>query len=221
MEEVERSAQSVEEAVEAALAELGATEQEVSIQIVQEPRSGFLGVGGQDAVVKVRLRRTGPEGTEEELDEQAEIGVEFLEGLLSRMGLTAGVDPEMDDGTMYLNVLGTGPDDEDMGLLIGRHGQTLDSIQELTRVVVGHRTGMRARVVVDVEDYKKRQRSRLEAKATATAKRVAKSGREEELEPMNPYERKVVHDAVSAVPGVESLSRGEEPERRVVVRPRR
>ncbi len=221
MEEVERSAQSVEEAVEAALAELGATEQEVSIQIVQEPRSGFLGVGGQDAVVKVRLRRSGPEATEEELDEQAEIGVEFLEGLLSRMGLTAGVDPEMDDGTMYLNVLGTGPDDEDMGLLIGRHGQTLDSIQELTRVVVGHRTGMRARVVVDVEDYKKRQRSRLEAKATATAKRVAKSGREEELEPMNPYERKVVHDAVSAVAGVESVSRGDEPERRVVVRPRR
>ncbi len=221
MEEVERSAQSVEEAVDAALTELGATEQEVSIQIIQEPRSGFLGVGGQEAVVKVRLRRSGPEATEEELDEQAEIGAEFLEGLLSRMGLTAGVDPEMDDGTMYLNVLGTGPDDEEMGLLIGRHGQTLDALQELTRVVVGHRTGMRARVVVDVEDYKKRQRSRLEAKAMATAKRVAKSGLEEELEPMNPYERKVVHDAVSAVPGVESLSRGEEPERRVVVRPRR
>jgi spoIIIJ-associated protein len=221
VEEVERSAQSVEEAVEAALAELAATEQEVSIQIVQEPRSGFLGVGAQEAIVRVRLRRGSAEASEEDLEEQAEVGAEFLEGLLSRMGLTAGVDQEMDDGTMYLNVLGTGPDDEDMGLLIGRHGQTLEAIQELTRVVVGHRTGMRARVIVDVEDYKKRQRSRLEARATATARRVAKSGREEELEPMSSYERKVVHDAVAGVPGVESLSTGEEPERRVVVRPRR
>jgi spoIIIJ-associated protein len=221
VEEVERSAQSVEEAVEAALAELAATEQEVSIQIVQEPRSGFLGVGAQEAIVRVRLRRGSAEASEEDLEEQAEVGAEFLEGLLSRMGLTAGVDQEMDDGTMYLNVLGTGPDDEDMGLLIGRHGQTLEAIQELTRVVVGHRTGMRARVIVDVEDYKKRLRSRLEARATATARRVAKSGREEELEPMSSYERKVVHDAVAGVPGVESLSTGEEPERRVVVRPRR
>ena len=220
MEEVERSAPSVEEAIEAALADLGASEQEVAVQIVQEPRTGFLGVGSQEAVVRVRLRARPDAVPEDDLEDQGEIAAEFVEGLLSRMGLTTGVEPELQEGTMYVNVLGTGPDDEDMGLLIGRHGQTLEALQELTRVVVGHRTGLRSRVIVDVEDYKKRQRSRLASKAREIAKRVARTGREEELEPMNPYERKVVHDAVTGVTGVESSSRGEEPERRVVIRPR-
>ncbi len=228
MEEVERSAPSVEEAIEAALAELGATEQEVTVQILQEPRSGFLGVGGQEAVVRVRVRARREEASEEDLEEQAEIAADFVEGLLSRMGLVADVEQGVDDGTMYLNVVGgesesqdeEDEDGEDMGLLIGRHGQTLEAVQELTRVVVSHRTGLRCRVIVDVEDYKKRQRVRLVSKAREVAKRVAKTGREEVLDPMNPYERKVVHDAVAEVSGVESSSRGEEPDRRVVIRPR-
>jgi spoIIIJ-associated protein len=228
VEEVERSAPSVEEAIEAALAELGATEQEVTVQILQEPRSGFLGVGGQEAVVRVRVRARREEASEEDLEEQAEIAADFVEGLLSRMGLVADVEQGVDDGTMYLNVVGgesesqdeEDEDGEDMGLLIGRHGQTLEAVQELTRVVVSHRTGLRCRVIVDVEDYKKRQRVRLVSKAREVAKRVAKTGREEVLDPMNPYERKVVHDAVAEVSGVESSSRGEEPDRRVVIRPR-
>jgi spoIIIJ-associated protein len=228
VEEVERSAPSVEEAIEAALAELGATEQEVAVQILQEPRSGFLGVGGQEAVVRVRVQARREEASEEDLEEQAEIAADFVEGLLSRMGLVADVEQGVDDGTMYLNVVGgesesqdeEDEDGEDMGLLIGRHGQTLEAVQELTRVVVSHRTGLRCRVIVDVEDYKKRQRARLVSKAREVAKRVAKTGREEVLDPMNPYERKVVHDAVAEVSGVESSSRGEEPDRRVVIRPR-
>ena len=238
MEEVERSAPSVEEAIEAALAELGATEQEVAVQILQEPRGGFLGVGGQEAVVRVRVRARREEASEEDLEEQAEIAADFVEGLLARMGLVADVEQGVDDGTMYLNVVGResgdedgdeddggddGDDDgdeEDMGLLIGRHGQTLDAVQELTRVVVSHRTGLRCRVIVDVEDYKKRQRARLASKSREVAKRVARTGREEALDPMNPYERKVVHDAVAEVSGVESSSRGEDPDRRVVIRPR-
>ena len=233
MEEVERSAPSVEEAIEAALAELGATEQEVAVQILQEPRGGFLGVGGQEAVVRVRVRARREEASEEDLEEQAEIAADFVEGLLARMGLVADVEQGVDDGTMYLNVVGResgdedggdenggDEDEEDMGLLIGRHGQTLDAVQELTRVVVSHRTGLRCRVIVDVEDYKKRQRARLASKAREVAKRVARTGREEALDPMNPYERKVVHDAVAEVSGVESSSRGEDPDRRVVIRPR-
>ncbi len=220
MQEIERSAPSVEEAVEAALQELGASEQEVQVEILQEPKGGFLGVGSQDAVVRVRLKRSQDEFTEEDLEEQGDLALEFLEGLLARMGLTADVEPALQGGTMYLDILGTGPDDEDMGLLIGRHGQTLEALQELTRVVVGHRTGMRCRVIVDVEDYRKRQRARLESRAREIAKKVQRTGHEEELEAMNPYERKVVHDAVATVSGVESASRGEEPERRVVIRPR-
>jgi len=217
VEEIERSAPSVEEALEAALDELGATEQQVIVQIVQEPRGGFLGVGSQDAVVRVRLKNRPGDLTEDDLEEQGEIAADFLEGLLTRMGLTAGVELNFEDGTMYVDILGTDPDDEDMGLLIGRHGQTLEALQELTRMAVIHRTGLRSRVVVDVEDYKKRQRDRLEARAREIAKRVARSGQEEALEPMNPYERKLVHDVVAAVEGATSSSRGEEPERFVVI----
>ena len=220
MEEIQRSAPSVEEAVEAALTELGVTEQEAVVTVLQEPRQGVLGIGSQEAVVAVRVGRRDAEATEEDLEEQGEVAAEFLEGLLSRMGLDAEVEPVFEGGTMYVDVLGQGPDDdEDMGLLIGRHGQTLDALQELTRVVVGQRTGMRARIVVDIEDYKRRQRSRLEARVREVAARVARSHQEEELEPMNPFERKLVHDAVAAVPGVQTASRGEEPERRVVIRP--
>ncbi len=217
MEEIERSAPSVEEALEAALEELGASEQQVIVQILQEPRGGFLGVGSQDAIVRVRLKNRPGDLTEDDLEEQGEIAADFLDGLLSRMGLTAGVELNFEDGTMYVDILGTDPDDEDMGLLIGRHGQTLEALQELTRTAVIHRTGLRSRVVVDVEDYKKRQRDRLEARAREIAKRVARTGQEEELEPMNPYERKLVHDVVAAVEGATSSSRGEDPERFVVV----
>jgi len=220
VEEIQRSAPSVEEAVEAALTELGVSEQEAVVTVLQEPRQGVLGIGSQEAVVSVRVGRRDAEATEEDLEEQGEVAAEFLEGLLSRMGLDAEVEPVFEGGTMYVDVLGQGPDDEeDMGLLIGRHGQTLDALQELTRVVVGQRTGMRARIVVDIEDYKRRQRSRLEARVREVAARVARSHQEEELEPMNPFERKLVHDAVAAVPGVQTASRGEEPERRVVIRP--
>jgi spoIIIJ-associated protein len=217
VEEIERNAPSVEEALEAALEELGASEQQVIVQILQEPRGGFLGVGSQDAIVRVRLKNRPGDLTEDDLEEQGEIAADFLDGLLSRMGLTAGVELNFEDGTMYVDILGTDPDDEDMGLLIGRHGQTLEALQELTRTAVIHRTGLRSRVVVDVEDYKKRLRDRLEARAREIAKRVARTGQEEELEPMNPYERKLVHDVVAAVEGATSSSRGEDPERFVVI----
>lgn len=218
MEEIRASGPSVEEALEVALARLGASEQEVEVEILQEPRSGFLGLGGQEAIVLVRRKRGGAQPSEEELDEQADVAADFLEELLSRTGIDASVEPNLEDGTMYVDILAAGASDDDMALLIGRHGQTLEALQEITRHVVMHKTGMRCRVIVDVEDYRKRQRDRLVSRAREIAKRVVRTGREEELEPMTPYERKIVHDAVAAVPGAESSSRGEEPERRVVIR---
>lgn len=220
MERIEKTAPTVEEAVEAALHELGLSEQEAVVEVLQEPRSGFLGVGSQPAIVRVTGRGAN-EVTDEDLEEQGEIAAEFLEGLLLRMGLTVGVEPGLEDGTMYVDILGSGPDDEEMGLLIGRHGQTLDALQELTRTVVGHRMGERARIVVDVEDYRRRQRSRLAARAKEIARRVARAGREEALDPMNPYERKIVHDAVATVDGAQSVSEGQGLERHVVIRPAR
>lgn len=218
VQEIQATAPSVESAVEIALSRLGVTEQEVEVEVVQEPRSGFLGMGGQEAVVLVRLKRGSGQPSEDELDEQADVAADFLEELLARMAIEASVEPNLEDRTMYVDILGAGEDDDDMALLIGRHGQTLEALQDLTRHVVMRRTGMRCRVVVDVEDYKKRQRDRLEAKARDVAARVARTGREEELDPMTPFDRKIVHDAVAALEGVESSSRGEEPERRVVIR---
>lgn len=219
MEQIQASGPSVEEAVEVALTRLGVTEQEVEVEVLQEPRSSFLGMGGQEAVVLVRVKRRPDQLTEDELDDQADVAADFLEDLLGRMGIEGTVEPNPEDGTMYVDILGSGPDDDDMALLIGRHGQTLEALQELTRHVVLRKTGLRCRIVVDVEDYKKRQRDRLVSKAREVAARVVRTGREEELEPMTPYDRKVVHDAVAGVEGAESSSRGEEPERRVVIRP--
>jgi spoIIIJ-associated protein len=218
VEEIRRSAPSVEEAVEAALGELGLSEQEADVQVVQEPRSGVFGVGAQEAIVVVRSRVKHDDVTEDDLEEQAEIALEFLEGMLERMGITATVEPAFEDGTMYVDIIGPEPDDEDMGLLIGRHGQTLEAIQELARVAVGQRTGLPARVVVDIEDYRKRQIERLSARVREIALRVARTGRSETLEPMNPFLRKMVHTAAAEVDGVGSSSEGEGAERRVVIR---
>jgi spoIIIJ-associated protein len=218
MREVERSAPSVEEAVEAALEELGVSEQEARVEIVQEPRQGLLGIGSHQAVVKVSVPEV--EATGAIVEEQAEIAAEFLEGLLDRMGVAADVEHDVVDGVMYVDILGA-QDDEGMGILIGRHGQTLEALQELVRAAVQRRTEDRCRVMVDVEDYRKRRRAQLAAKARETAKRVKRTGRQERLEPMNAYERKVVHDAAGEIAGVETASEGEDPERRVVVRRRR
>ncbi len=218
MQEIERSAASVEEAIEAGLEALGVSEQEVVVQIIQEPRAGFLGLRAQEAVVRMRLKRIEETQSVEELEDQADIVVDFLEGLLSRMSIEATVETNYFEKTMYVDVLGPEEDDDDMALLIGRHGQTLEGLQELVRVAVGQRTGERCRVIVDIEDYKKRRRSRLAARAKDLARRVQRTGREEALEPMNPYERKIVHDAAGSVSGVSTESSGEEPQRHVVIR---
>jgi spoIIIJ-associated protein len=226
--ETEKQAPSVEEAVEAALEELGVTEQEAQVEIVQEPRSGLLGIGGQPAIVRVRTRAPEPADeapedrsrapADEDLEDQADAAADFLEELLGLMGIDAVAEPNLQGTHMYIDI--EGDDEDDLALLIGRHGQTLEALQELTRLIVGHRLDQRVRVVVDVEDYRKRREERLEARARELAEKVLRSGLDEELEPMNPYERKLVHDAVGTVSGVETISQGEEPNRFVVIRRR-
>jgi len=215
--DIEKSAATVEEAVEAALEELGVSEQEADIEVVQEPKGGLLGLGSRGAVVRVRLKAAGGGPSEEELEEQAEIATEFLQGLLEKMDVDADVEPHLVDGLMYVEIWGA-EDDDEMGILIGRHGAAIDALQELARVVVGNAADARCRVIVDVEDYRKRQRARLVSKAKEAARQAKRSGKPEALEPMNAFERKIVHDAVAAVGGAVSQSEGEEPDRRVVIR---
>lgn len=214
--ETEKRAPSIEEAVEAALQELGISEQEARIDVVQEPRGGVLGIGAHEAVVRVRM--VSHDVDPEDLEEQADSAADFLEELLGHMGIDAVAEPNLQGDHMYVDIIGD--DEDDMALLIGRHGQTLDAIQELTRMVVGRHLDERVRVIVDVEDYRKRRETRLEERAAEVAARVLRAGVEEALEPMNPFERKIVHDAVARIDGVESSSRGEEPDRAVVIRRR-
>lgn len=215
MREVEKSGASVEEAVEAALEELGVSEQEADVEIVREASRGLLGLRSQEAIVRVRV--VTPPIDVEDLEEQGEVAADFVEGLLDLLDIDADLELEDADGGMYVDIVGGG-EGPGMGLLIGKHGQTLDALQEIVRSAVQRKTGERCRVMVDVEGYRKRRRSQLAEKARETAQRVKSTGRQHKMEPMNPYERKIVHDAVAEVGGVESSSVGEEPERRVVIR---
>jgi spoIIIJ-associated protein len=218
VEEIERSAASVEEAVEAALQDLGISEQEAVIEIVQEPRSGILGIKSQPAVVRVRaVASPVVEEEEEDREEQAETAADFVEGLMDALGLDAEVGIQTVDDVTYIDVW-AGASAEDMGLLIGKHGHTLDALQELVRGHVQRKIGGRCLVQVDVEDYRKRRRSRVISRAREVGRRVMRSGRPEALEAMSAFERKIVHDTIAELGGLETASEGEEPARYVVVR---
>jgi spoIIIJ-associated protein len=152
-----------------------------------------------------------------DIEEQADAVADFVEELLTKMDIDAIAEPTEQGGRVYVDILDGDP--EDMSLLIGRQGQTLDAIQELSRQVVGHRLDQRIKVLVDVEDYRKRRAERIVEKAQAAAEAVLDSGSEQELEPMDALERKIAHDAVSEIEGVSTESRGEDPDRYVVLLP--
>ena len=215
MEEVERSAASVEEAIEAALDELQISEQEADIEILQEPRGGFLG-RGTPATVRVR-KATGRPVSAAAIEEQTEMARELLTGLLERMGLSADIEINETEGVTYVEVWST-DSDEDMGLLIGRHGRGLESLQEIVRANIQRQTLSRCFVHVDVEDYRKRRAEMVSQRARQAGRKVKRTGRPEMLEPMTPYERKIVHDTIAELGGLETQSEGEEPRRRVVIR---
>jgi spoIIIJ-associated protein len=143
----------------------------------------------------------------------AGVGEEFVGGVVGAMGLEAHVSARIEDETAYVDVAG-----DDLGVLIGRRGQTLDALQEVTRIAVQRRLRARVRLLVDVEGYRARRKQSLAEYARAMAERAKSRGTEIELEPMNAYERKIVHDAVAEVDGASSFSEGDEPNRKVIVR---
>jgi spoIIIJ-associated protein len=161
--------------------------------------------------------REGVEADAPDLEEQADAMADFVEELLERMGVDAIAEPTTHRGHVYVDIV-DGPED-DMALLIGRHGQTLDAIQELARTAVGRRLDDRIRVLIDVGDYRKRAEDRLVDHAREVAERVDRTGEEEHLDPMNAYERKLVHDVVAEFDGLESVSEGADPDRFVVIKP--
>lgn len=155
-----------------------------------------------------------PEERLNQLDEEADLAADFVEGLLDRLDLPGDIEIEITEEQALLNL-----DDVGSGLLIGRRGATLDALQELVRCAVQRQTERRSRVRVDVEGYRARHVEKLRDRCREAIAQVRETGEAVRLEPMDAYERKLMHDVVSKTGGVTSSSEGAEPKRRVVIHP--
>lgn len=151
---------------------------------------------------------------EDRLVAEGEIAGDYLEELLDLLDFDGDIDLDVEGRRAVVSIDGGG----DLTKLVGRKGEVLDALQELTRLAVHQKTGERSRLMLDIAGWRRRRRDDLTALGDEVARRVLESGTDEELSPMSPFERKIVHDAVAAVAGVHSESQGVEPSRRVVVR---
>lgn len=204
---VEATGKTTDDAVAAALRSLmeinpDITEADVEVELLERARAGFLGIGSCNAKVRVTY--------EMKPLENAKI---FLSGLLERIGVSGFVDGEVtEEGTVALNITG-----ENMGVVIGRRGDTLDALQYITSIVVNRTEKEHVRVTVDTENYRKKREESLEALARKVAGRVLKYKKNVTLEPMNANERRVIHSTLQGMRGITTYSMGNEPNRRVVV----
>lgn len=150
---------------------------------------------------------------EERLVAEGEIAGDYLEELLDLLDFDGDIDLDVEGSRAVVSIDGG----EDLNKLVGRKGEVLDALQELTRLAVHQKTGVRSRLMLDIANWRRRRRDELAALGDKVARRVLETGEREELAPMTPFERKIVHDAVAVVQGVRSESEGVEPSRRVVV----
>ena len=230
---LEKSARTEDEAIAAALAELGLDRDDVSVEIVERAKSGFLGIGASPAVIRVSYEaedepavpaaapkaeapaapaKAAAAAVVDENEDYAEIR-RFLTGLLERMGVTADIEiSPRENGGVNVNLSGSG-----MGAIIGRRGETLDAIQHLTNYVVNRGSEKRLHISVDAECYRSKREESLTRLAEKMAEKAIKYKRSMALEPMNSYERHVIHTALQNYEGVTTSSTGVEPNRRVVV----
>ncbi|MBD5464863.1 MAG: protein jag [Lachnospiraceae bacterium] len=206
MDFIEVSAKTVNDAITEACQKLSVTSDKLEYEVIEEGSLGFLGIGSKAAVIKARIKEE-----EISLDRKAK---EFLNEVFAAMKLTVAVDVKYDDvdNNMDIDLAG-----DEMGVLIGKRGQTLDSLQYLTSLVVNKDTENYIRVKVDTENYRQRRKETLENLAKNIAFKVKRTKRSVSLEPMNPYERRIIHSALQNDRYVITHSEGDEPFRRVVV----
>lgn len=227
---IEKSGKTEDLAVAAALQELGMSRDDVTVEILERAKSGFLGFGASPAVVKVtfevpdevveepvQVTETAPEATAEETvafeNPAHEKVYQFISGLLEHMEVSAQIEiTDKEDGGINVNLSGKG-----MGVVIGRRGETLDAIQHLTNYAVNHGSEKRMHISVDAESYRAKREEALIRLAEKMAAKAIKYKRSMALEPMNSYERHVIHAALQDYEGVSTSSIGTEPNRRVVV----
>lgn len=203
MEFIEVSAKTVADAITEACQKLEVTSDKLEYVVVEEGSSGFLGIGSKLAIIKAKTKSS-----------IADIAKDFLKDVFAAMNMVVAVDVKYDEDNKNLDVDLSG---DEMGILIGKRGQTLDSIQYLLSLVVNKESEEYIRVKVDTEDYRKRRKETLENLAKNIAYKVKRTKRPVSLEPMNPYERRVIHSALQNDKYVTTHSEGDEPFRRVVV----
>lgn len=217
MESLEMRGKTVEEAVQRALHQLGVSRDEVEVNVVREGKSGILGIGAEEAIVRVTpIPQPGGDA--------AEVAREVVEQLLQLLGVVGTIEPQAlpivaeekeAAPAVALNIKG-----EDLGILIGRRGQTLAALQYVVRLIVGRQVKTWVPIVIDVEGYKQRRYQALESFANQMAERVKTKGAPFTLEPMPAYERRIVHLALANHPDVITESIGQGESRKVVIRPK-
>lgn len=208
MEYIEVSAKTVEDAISEAAIKLEVPSDKIEYEVITEGSTGFLGlIGSKPAVIKARKKFNLLDHTKD-----------FLARLFKAMNVDVNSTVDYDEESRTMNIVFDG---EDMGLLIGKRGQTLDSLQYLTSLVVNKGKSDYIRVKLDTEDYRRRRKETLENLARGIAFKVKKTRKPVVLEPMNPYERRIIHASLQGNRYVETVSEGEEPYRHVVVKLKR
>lgn len=204
MEFIEVSAKTVDDAITEASIKLGTTSDMLEVEVVDKGSTGFLGLKSKPAVIKARKKNS----TEDNVKE-------FLNKVFEAMDMEVNIDLKNDEesGVIEVDLKGN-----DMGVLIGKRGQTLDSLQYLTNLAVNKRSDNYIKVKLDTEDYRQRRKDTLENLAKNIAYKVKRTKHSVSLEPMNPFERRVIHSALQNDKYVETHSEGEEPFRHVVIK---
>ena len=207
MEFIEISARTVDDAVTEACKQFSVTSDKLEFEVLEEGKAGILGFGAKPAVIKVRVKTSLVDNVKA-----------FLNDVFSAMNLEVIVNINYDEteNNMDIDLVG-----EDMGMLIGKRGQTLDSLQYLVSLVANKETDDYIRVKVDTENYRERRKATLENLAKNMAHKVKRIRRSVSLEPMNPYERRIIHSALQDDKYVTTHSEGDEPYRRVVITPKK
>ena len=203
MEFIEISAKNVDDAITQATVQLGITSDQLEYEVLDKGSTGFLGIGSQNAVIKARKKFA--------IDENV---VEFLSSIFDAMKMEVEILVAVNEEEHIIEVELKG---DDMGILIGKRGQTLDSLQYLTNLAINKHSDEYYKVKIDTEDYRKRRKETLENLAKNIAYKVKRTKRPVSLEPMNPFERRIIHSALQNDRYVTTHSEGDEPYRHVVV----
>jgi spoIIIJ-associated protein len=202
MKSIEIAAKTVDSAIETALKELQVTREDVEVEVLEEPSRGLFGILGLKlAKVRVTVKKS-----------TKEVAIEFLQSIFKSMDLNVSLESIINNNVMNISIKGS-----QLGILIGRRGETLDALQYLTNLVVNRKTEKKIHVILDIEGYRKRREETLIRLARRLAEKVIKTGKKVMLEPMNPQERRIIHTAIQNNPNVTTYSEGEEPYRKVII----